>query len=444
VAALAARLGVRVLVADLSAGGTPVDDVLRVIPREAWLRGCLLYVRGLERHSRSDGGDVFASLWNALDGTPTPFVVETGSQWPAGAGRPHGLIRAGFELPGTALREHCWRTALGASPGAAASTVAASLAARYRLSYRQIHESARAVLGLPRADGDAAGAESLAAAAREQTRHLLSGLAVHIEPRASWRDLVLPDDVVAQLRELCDQFARREAVLDRWGFRQKLASATGINALFAGPSGTGKTMAAEVIAGALGLDLYRIDLAAVVSKYIGETERNLERIFTAAENANAILFFDEADALFGRRSEVRDSHDRYANLEISYLLQRMERFEGIAILATNLRQNLDEAFVRRLAFVVNFPFPDEALRRRLWQVVWPASVPLGGDLDLDELARALKFSGGDIMNVARAAAFLAAGEGAPIGRDHVLHAAHREFQKAGRTVPALAAPGGSA
>ena len=199
-----------------------------------------------------------------------------------------------------------------------------------------------------------------------------------------------------------------------WGFGRKLAQGKGVTALFAGPSGTGKTMAAEVIAGELGLDLYKIDLAGVVSKYIGETEKNLDRIFAAAEDANAILFFDEADALFGKRSEVRDAHDRYANIEIAYLLQKMEEYDGVAILATNLRSNLDEAFVRRLAFTVHFPFPDEADRRRIWRGIWPAATPLAADVDLDFLAAQFKLSGGNIKNIALAAAFLAAADGRPV------------------------------
>jgi SpoVK/Ycf46/Vps4 family AAA+-type ATPase len=199
--------------------------------------------------------------------------------------------------------------------------------------------------------------------------------------------------------------------------------------------------AAEVIASAVGLDLYKIDLAGVVSKYIGETEKNLDRIFTAAENANAILLFDEADALFGKRSEVRDSHDRYANVEISYLLQKMEEYEGIAILATNLRQNLDEAFVRRLAFTVHFPFPDEESRRRIWQGIWPAALPLAGPsagsgqaVDLDVLARQFKLSGGNIRNIALAAAFLAAEDGQVVSRAHLRQATRREYQKLGKTL----------
>lgn len=224
------------------------------------------------------------------------------------------------------------------------------------------------------------------AATRAQSSQGLAALARKIEPKNTWADIVLPDDALVQLRELCQRVAHWHRVFDDWGFARKLSLGTGVNALFAGPSGTGKTMAAEIIAAELGLDLYRIDLAQVVSKYIGETEKNLSRIFAAAENANAILFFDEADALFGKRSEVRDAHDRYANIEIAYLLQKMEEYDGLAILATSLSQNLDDAFARRLAFTIHFPFPDEIMRRRIWASVWPAEAPLGEDLQLDLLA----------------------------------------------------------
>jgi SpoVK/Ycf46/Vps4 family AAA+-type ATPase len=193
-------------------------------------------------------------------------------------------------------------------------------------------------------------------------------------------------------------------------------------------------MAAGILANELGLELYKIDLSQVVSKYIGETEKNLDSIFTGAENSNIILFFDEADALFGKRSEVRDSHDRYANIEISYLLQKMEDYEGVAILATNLRQNLDEAFVRRLAFSINFPFPDEADRRRIWSGIWPAGISFANNVDFDLLARQFKLSGGNIKNVALAAAFLAAADGGIVSMSHLLHAVRREFQKLGKVL----------
>jgi SpoVK/Ycf46/Vps4 family AAA+-type ATPase len=223
--------------------------------------------------------------------------------------------------------------------------------------------------------------------------------------------------------------------MDEWGFDGKLSLGKGVTALFSGPSGTGKTMAAEIIAHELGLDLYKIDLSTVVSKYIGETEKNLNRIFDAAENANAILFFDEADALFGKRSEVRDSHDRYANIEISYLLQKMDQFEGTAVLATNLMQNLDDAFVRRLTFTVSFPFPDEDSRRDIWRTIWPHQAPLDAGIRFDELARRYKLSGGSIKNVAVGAAFLAAQDGGRVTTEHITHAARREYQKIGKVMP---------
>ena len=272
----------------------------------------------------------------------------------------------------------------------------------------------------------------LFAAARAHSGHDLAALAHKIVPVYTWDDIVLPDDALAQLREICQRVAHRHRVLGEWGFDRKLSLGKGINALFAGPSGTGKTMAAEIIANELGLDLYKIDLAGVVSKYIGETEKNLDRIFTAAESANAILFFDEADALFGKRSEVRDSHDRYANIEISYLLQKMEEYEGVAILATNLRQNLDEAFMRRLAFTVHFPFPDEAIDdasgqasgrpRRRWPTIWISTF----------WRRQFKLSGGNIKNVALAASFLAAEDGGVITMTHMIRATRREYQKLGK------------
>ena len=224
----------------------------------------------------------------------------------------------------------------------------------------------------------------------------------------------------------------RPVVLEEWGVGQKLASSGGITMLFAGPPGTGKTMAAEVIASELGLDLYKIDLSTIVSKYIGETEKNLERIFGEAQSSNAILFFDEADAIFGKRSEVKDAHDRYANIEISYLLQRMEAYDGVTILATNLRANLDEAFTRRLQFAVDFPFPEEEDRLRIWQTLFPPDVPRGDDLDFDLLARRFKLAGGNIRNIIVSAAYLAAADGGRVTMNHLLHGTRRELQKMGR------------
>jgi SpoVK/Ycf46/Vps4 family AAA+-type ATPase len=223
-------------------------------------------------------------------------------------------------------------------------------------------------------------------------------------------------------------------VYHEWGFDHKLSLGKGLNALFAGPSGTGKTMAAEIIAGELGLDLYKIGLSGVISKYIGETEKNLSRIFSEAETSNAILFFDEADALFGKRSEVRDSHDRYANIEISYLLQKMEEYEGVVILATNLRKNMDDAFVRRMHFTVEFPFPGERERQRIWGRIWPENAPRCQDLDLGFMAHQFELAGGNIRNIALAAAFQAAADGGAVSMAHLVYATRREYQKMGKII----------
>jgi SpoVK/Ycf46/Vps4 family AAA+-type ATPase len=243
---------------------------------------------------------------------------------------------------------------------------------------------------------------------------------------------VLPSDQIDQLKEICSQAKYRYVVYGQWGFDRKLSIGKGLNVLFSGPPGTGKTMASEVIANELGLDLYKIDLSQVVSKYIGETEKNLRHIFEEAQTSYAILFFDEADALFGKRSEVKDAHDRYANIEIGYLLQEMEAYDGIAILATNLRQNMDEAFVRRLQ-VVEFPFPDEKYRELIWKVIFPNEAPINDDVDFPLLAREANLAGGNIKNIALAAAFYAAAAGDDIRMHHLVAATRREYQKLGRT-----------
>ncbi len=270
-------------------------------------------------------------------------------------------------------------------------------------------------------------AEDLWQACRAQSGPRLDQLGQRIIPVYTWDDIVLSDDVGGQLHELAAQVAHRHRVYEQWGFGARLSRGRGISALFAGPSGTGKTMAAEVLANALQLDLYRIDLSGVVSKYIGETEKNLKQVFDAAEQSGAILFFDEADALFGKRTEVKDSHDRYANIEVNYLLQRMEDYRGLAILATNRKSALDRAFLRRLRFLMEFPFPDADSRRRIWQKVFPLDAPLDR-LDYPELAR-LEIPGGNIRNIALNAAFLAAGQNQPISMAHLAKAARQEYTK---------------
>jgi SpoVK/Ycf46/Vps4 family AAA+-type ATPase len=243
---------------------------------------------------------------------------------------------------------------------------------------------------------------------------------------------VLPPRAIQQLREVCATEKHRHLVYSTWGFDRRLSLGKGLNVLFHGSSGTGKTMAASILAQELGLDLYKIDLSTVVSKYIGETEKQLSQIFREAQSSNASLFFDEADALFGKRSEVKDAHDRYANIEVGYLLQKMEEYEGIVILATNFRKNMDEAFTRRMHFIIEFAFPDAPNRERIWKTLIPLDAPLADDVNFAFLARQFELAGGNIRNVALAAAFLAAAEGSPIRMEHFILATARELQKLGR------------
>jgi SpoVK/Ycf46/Vps4 family AAA+-type ATPase len=346
-----------------------------------------------------------------------------------------GVPAARIELPqlDAAARGQFWRKHVNANLSAADAD---ELAARYRLVE---DEAIRAVAAgavsrsLLRGDEKVASAD-LRAAARAVAAPPLDGMAYQVEPKYGWDDIVLPADGRDQLRELCDRARYQQQVLDEWGYGQKHARRSGLTALFAGPPGTGKTMAAEIVAGALALELYRIDLSAVVSKYIGETEKNLERIFHAADQGQAVLLFDEADALFGKRSEVRDAHDRYANVETAYLLQRLETYDGVAVLTTNLRGNIDEAFLRRLDCVLEFPMPEEPERLAIWRRALPAQAPLSADLDLEFLARKFKLSGGHIRNIALGAGYLAAAEHGVIGMSHLVRATKREYQKLGKLV----------
>lgn len=305
------------------------------------------------------------------------------------------------------------------------------LAGRFRLRQQQIEAAVRTANATHAANTPIPLA-TLLAAVRTQTRLDLGRLAQPLHTNSTWDDLILKDETKQQLHEICERVSHHHRIMDEWGFAQKLSAGRGVNVLFAGPPGTGKTMGGGVIANFLGLALYKVDLSGVISKYIGETEKNLNRIFDAAQGTNVVLLFDEADALFGKRSEVRDSHDRYANMEISFLLQRMEAYDGIAILATNLRNNLDKAFLRRMAFVVNFTIPEAPQRRQIWQRMIPPQTPLTADVDFDFLAQQFKLAGGNIKNIVVAAAFLAATEGVAVGMPQLIAAIRREYQKLGR------------
>jgi hypothetical protein len=329
----------------------------------------------------------------------------------------------------TEHRGGVWRAALdgelarGVDPGATTT--------QFRLTPEQIRQAAHAAAQQAQLDGGPVTAVHLHAGARSRNAAGLEHLARRIEPRMGWDDLVLPADRLGQLRELVARARHRDLVLDEWGMGRS-AKGRGLTGLFVGESGTGKTLSAEIIAGALGLDLYVIDLSTVIDKYVGETEKNLERIFTEADRVNGVLLFDEADAIFGKRSEVRDAHDRYANVETAYLLQRMERFDGLALLTTNLRSNVDEAFTRRLDVIIDFPFPDDEDRGRLWELNVRRGVPLADDLDLSFLARAFRLAGGNIRNIVFTAAYLAAEDGGRLTMAHLIRGTQREYRKMGR------------
>jgi hypothetical protein len=346
-------------------------------------------------------------------------------------------IEVPFEAPTIAERRRLWRDRLADTGLSAPDHELDSLAELFELTPGRIGEAVSAAAGAVAwrvAGGEADGGDgrALFLAARAQAGEVLAGLADRLKQPWGWDDIVLPEEALAQLRDICRRVIHKRRVLESWGMGRKLPLGRGVAALFAGPSGTGKTMAAAIVGRELGLDVYRIDLARVVNKYIGETEKNLSRVFDAAEQANVVLLFDEAEALFGKRSEVKDAHDRYANIEIGYLLQRMEAYPGATILATNLRHHLDEAFLRRLQVVVEFPMPAEADRLRLWRKMFPPEAPLAPDIDFDALAREVRLAGGNIRNIALAAAFAAAGEGRAIGIADLWLAAAREHRKLGR------------
>ncbi|NES87561.1 MAG: ATP-binding protein, partial [Moorea sp. SIO2B7] len=444
--ALAAQLKRGLLMADLAQALAIKEDFnswLKLLFREAYFHNSILYLESFDALESKEDYLLSKSLLNRLAEAKDIVILSGVQSWVATFTDTKVVITVPFPTPDFCQRRIYWQANLETKGIVLSDRQLDTLANRFRLSSTQIASAVTNACNqaLWRAADEfeelplntiKPTLNDLLAAARDQSSNNLTGLARKIKSKYSWEDIVLPPDQLAQLKEICNQAKYRHIVYERWGFNRKLSIGKGLNVLFSGPPGTGKTMGAEVIANELQLELYKIDLSQVVSKYIGETEKNLNRIFTAAETANAILFFDEADALFGKRSEVQDAHDRYANIEIGYLLQKMEEYEGISILTTNLRQNLDEAFVRRLAFTVHFPSPDEASRRRIWAGIWPSEMPLSEEVELDFLARQFKLSGGNIKNIALAAAFLAAETGSPVTMSHVLQGIKREYQKMGK------------
>lgn len=429
-----AAIGLRVVAISgqsVPTGANELDGFIRLWGREAVLSNCALLLECNEMDS-TDAARA-AACNRLLDGLNGPLIISTVTRLRA-AHKP--IITLDVQKPSASEQKDIWQRALRAMPVNLNGQVNA-LVAQFNLNLQKVHAAHAEAMAQQPPGGASQTADDFSKAlwdaCRMQARPRLDDLAQRIEPAATWTDLVLPEQQLRTLREIAVHVRQRMTVYEGWGFAAKCARGLGISALFAGVSGTGKTMAAEVLANELRLDLYRIDLSAVVSKYIGETEKNLRRVFDAAEEGGAILLFDEADALFGKRSEVKDSHDRYANIEVSYLLQRMEAYRGLAILTTNLKSALDTAFLRRIRFILHFPFPDAVQRAEIWRRIFPIETPTE-NLDASKLAR-LNVAGGNIRNIALNAAFIAADAGGgPVSMDHLLRAAQGEYTKLEKTL----------
>jgi hypothetical protein len=422
----------------LSAEDSIEDNLEKIYPlvRDARLLNALLYLQGCDSLIDRDGC-LLLQAYKAFSLFGDCIVCSTKRSFKFAEdmqGNDYPLMRVPFSLLTAGERADLWSALLEGAADAVARKELDVLAGQFTLTSGQVVAAASAALSQALQDGRQLQTPDLFEAARIYSDHHLVELAQKITPRYHWEDLVLPETPISMLQELVSMVKSRTRVLEEWGLGRKLTASAGVSALFTGQSGTGKTLAAQIIANELGIDLYRIDLSTVVSKYIGETEKNLECIFNEAQTSNAILFFDEADSIFGKRSEVKDAHDRYANIEVGYLLQRMEAYDGIAILATNLRANLDEAFTRRLQFIIAFPFPDEEYRRKIWEVLIPPSLPRKDDINLDLMAKRFKLAGGNIRNIIVSAAYLAASNGNCMTMQHLMHGARREFQKMGRLI----------
>jgi hypothetical protein len=406
-----------------------IRSTIAVLGREALLRNAGVVVAPVQAFQHN-----IADVVQALTRLPT-FVVLAGTEpWDPTWSESVPLVVDASRL-GVAEREQLWVEELGELRN---RVEIRDLSSQFMFGPRQVSAARQAAESVAALNGVTLSVKDLHQGARAQNSAGLGRLAHRIEPAVSWSDLVLPDKPLAQLHELTDRARNRARVLSDWRMRRGGGRGCGVTGLFAGDSGTGKTMAAEVIAEDLGLELYTVNLATVVDKYVGETEKNLERIFTEASGVSAVLLFDEADAIFGKRSEVRDAHDRYANIESAYLLQRMETFDGLAILATNFRANLDDAFTRRLDIVIDFPLPDEKARLTLWQKCLSPPAPCD-DVDLAYYADEFAISGGNIRSAAITAAYLAAAEDLPITDRHVAAAIRQEYRKLGRLLPTHAA-----
>jgi len=453
---LAQSLSVSLLIADIAKlieDKPNCEEQLRLLWREAWFFGHILYIDNFDLLYLTEHHTSYSTFLTQVETNRTITILAGVQDWQPPATGAMGVITIPFTIPESHQRRECWQSHLQSAQISIEEKELEQLSDRFLLTPDQIADAVATAYNTARwqstqtayshptsipNNGHFKSAQpqpsfaNLCTAARAQSGHDLATLARKIEPKYTWDDIVLPPNQLTQLQDICKEAEYQDLVHQQWGFAAKLSLGKGLNVLFSGASGTGKTMAAEVIAQHLQLYLYKIDLSQIVSKYIGETEKNLNRIFTAATNSNAILLFDEADALFGKRSEVQDARDRYANIEVGYLLQKMEEYEGIAILTTNLRNNLDEAFERRLRFIVEFALPTAQNRQQIWQKVFPKDAPCSPNLDYEFLAQNLEITGANIRNIALTAAFFAADDGGVIEMAHLIRALGREYQKMGR------------
>ncbi|MCA0457964.1 MAG: ATP-binding protein [Chloroflexi bacterium] len=417
----------------LVAKDMPIEETWRLALREAYLNRAVLYIDHWESALNETTRMPAPALWQSLLEYPQTVFMAAQDEWePRDLNRSRRMLRLGFSLPDYRERYNTWEEAVNRYPTALQVADIEETSAKFIFTRSQIIRAVNTAVDLAQSRGELAVKADLYAGAQAHANLQLGSLARRIVPRFGWDDLILPPEQLQQLREMSDRLRYSHVVQDDWGYSEAMPNSAGISALFAGDSGTGKTLSAEVIAKDLGLVMYKIDLSAVVSKYIGETEKNLNTIFTAAQSSNAILFFDEADALFGKRSEVKDARDRYANIEIAYLLQQIEAYDGVVIMATNFRQNLDDAFTRRLDFLIDFPFPDAEYRKRLWEAHFPPRTPMAEDVNFKTISERYRLAGGNIRNVALAAAYLAAANGQVVTQEHIRSAIRRENQKMGR------------
>ena len=410
-------------------------EMLDLVLREALLHKASIYFEGFDAVVKDTSSKVSPlSVIKKMDQFPNWIFLSGEQSWePPCVFNNHGFISLKLPLPDANERKMLWEAFLDGYD-LSGDVNLGEISSKFKLSGGQIKDAiftADQIAKFRSDDNFAISLTDLYRGCKIQSNQNLSSMAKKIDPRYTWEEIILPTDVKEQLKEISSHVTYRGTVYSDWGFNRKLSLGKGLNIFFSGTSGTGKTMAAEIIAREVGLDIYKIDLSSMVSKYIGETEKNLQKIFREAETSNAILFFDEADALFGKRTETRDSHDRYANIEVNYLLQKMEEHEGIVILATNFKNNIDDAFLRRIQFAIEFPPPDEKSREQIWKNIFPLDTPIEGDIDFVFLSK-FKITGGNIKNIALSAAFLAASNSSIVKIEHLIKATKREFQKMGK------------